>query len=319
MKRHVLVTGGAGFIGSHVAEAYLAAGYDVTVLDDLSTGRRENLPAGVRLVHADVGSPEAHALVARGGFDVVNHHAAQVDVRRSVADPVADARVNVLGLVNLVEGARAGGVRRLIFASSAAVYGEDAVPPIGERAAKLPASPYGAAKLAAEHYLAMFARLYAIETVVLRYSNVYGPRQDPRGEAGVVAIFGQRVLAGRPVVVYGDGEQTRDLIHVTDVAAANVAASRDALPARGDPEAFSYNIGTGIETSVNQLARLVAEAAGRPGEVDHAQDRAGEIRRSALQVDKACVELAWVPGVSLPDGLRSTMHWLAAQKLLRAG
>src|SRR6266545_81513 len=227
MKRAVLVTGGAGFIGSHVAEAYLAAGYTVTVLDDLSSGRPANVPQGADFLQADVRSPEVRQLLATGAFEILNHHAAQMDVRCSVADPVADASVNVLGLLNLLQGAQAGRVRRVILASSGGtVYAEAAALPIEETAPKLPVSPYGVAKLASEHYLAMFARLYGIEAVALRYSNVYGPRQNPRGEAGVVAIFARALLAGRPLVVYGDGEQTRDMVYVADVAAAGIAASQ---------------------------------------------------------------------------------------------
>src|SRR6266702_2654199 len=212
MSRKVLVTGGAGFVGSHVADAYLAAGDDVTVLDDLSTGRRENVPRGVRLVQADIRSPEARELVARGGFSLVNHHAAQMDVRRSVADPLFDAGVNVL------EGARAGRVGRIVFASSGGVvYGEHGPFPLVETAPKLPVSPYGTAKLASEYYLATYARLFGLEVVALRYSNVYGPRQRADGEAGVVAIFGRRLLRGEPLTIFGDGEQTRDMVYVKDV------------------------------------------------------------------------------------------------------
>ena len=236
-----------------------------------------------------------------------------MDVRCSVADPVADASINVLGLLNLLQGAQAGGVRRVVFASSGGtVYGDDAPLPIDERAAKLPASPYGAAKLSSEHYLAVFARLYGIQTVALRYSNVYGPRQNPHGEAGVVAIFARKLLAGESLVVYGDGEQTRDMVYVTDVAAANLAASECALPLPIDGlDGWAYNIGTGVETSVNRLARSVAAVVGRAAEIRHAPERPGEIRRSAVSADKAARELGWRPGTALADGLRSTVSWLA--------
>ena len=314
MLRSVLVTGGAGFIGSHVAEAYVAAGYEVTVLDDLSTGRAENVPAGARLVQADVRSAAARELIATGGFELLCHHAAQIDVRCSVADPVADASVNVIGLLNLLQGARAGNVKRVVFASSGGtVYGEGASLPVDERAPKLPASPYGAAKLASEYYLAAFAQLYGIPAVALRYSNVYGPRQDPQGEAGVVAIFGRRALAGEPLVVYGDGEQTRDLVFVADVAAANIAASEAPLPALASLDERAYNISTGIEMSINALAVLVADVAGRAAEVQHAPDRPGEIRRSALTPDKAARDLRWLPRTPLAEGLRATVAWLAGQ------
>lgn len=312
MKRRVLVSGGAGFIGSHLVRAYLAAGDDVTVVDDLSSGKRENLPEGVTLVQADVRSPEARSLAATGGFAILNHHAAQMDVRRSVEDPVFDAQVNVLGLLNLLEGAKAGGVRRVVFASSGGtVYGDGAATPTPETAPKLPASPYGTAKLTSEYYLATFAQLFGLEAVALRYSNVYGPRQNPHGEAGVVAIFGRRMLAGEPVTIYGNGEQTRDLVFVEDVAAANVLAAERPLPALTTLDARAYNVGTGVETSVNRLAELLAKAAGNSSAIGRAPARAGEILRSALDVGKAARELGWRPQVSLPEGLARTVRWLA--------
>ena len=312
MNRRVLVSGGAGFIGSHVVGAHLAAGDEVTVLDDLSSGRVENVPEGVRLVRADVRAPEARALVATGGFTIVNHHAAQMDVRRSVEDPVHDAQVNVIGLLNLLEGARAGGVRRVVFASSGGtVYGDGASPPTSEEAPKLPASPYGTAKLTSEYYLATFAQLFGLEAVALRYSNVYGPRQNPHGEAGVVAIFAKLHLAGEPITIYGDGRQTRDLVYVEDVAAANLLAAERPLPALGSLDARAYNVGTGIETTVNRLADLLAAAAGRDAEIQRAPARTGEIRRSALDVGKAGRELGWHPVVPLPVGLARTLRWIA--------
>jgi UDP-glucose 4-epimerase len=312
MKRRVLVTGGAGFIGSHVADAYLDAGYDVTVLDDLSTGDAKRLPAEVRFVRADVRSPEARAVLASGGFTVLNHHAAQIDVRRSVSDPVFDAHVNLIGLLNLLEGGRAGGVQRVVFASSGGVvYGDGERLPLPETAAKLPISPYGTAKLASEYYLATFAHLYGVETVALRYSNVFGPRQNAEGEAGVVAIFSGRVLKGEPLTIYGDGEQTRDMVYVRDVAEANVAASERALPARVDLDSRAFNVGTGIETSVNKLAAALAAAAGRGPEIRRAPERLGELRRSALAVDKAARLLGWRPRTTLADGLQLTLRAVA--------
>jgi UDP-glucose 4-epimerase len=311
VSRRVLVTGGAGFIGSHVVEAFIAAGDAVTVLDNLSTGRKENVARGARLVEADVRSPEARALLAAGGFTVLCHHAAQMDVRRSVTDPVYDAEVNVLGLLNLLEGARAGGVRRVVFASSGGtVYGEGASLPIPETAPKLPASPYGTAKLTSEYYLATFAQLYGLEAASLRYSNVYGPRQNPHGEAGVVAIFGKRLLAGDTVTIFGDGEQTRDMVFVKDVAAANVAAAGTPLPPLRDLDARAYNIGTGVETSVNRLVALMEAAAGRPADVRRAPARAGELLRNALDPAKAGRELGWTPRTDLAGGLAATIRWI---------
>jgi UDP-glucose 4-epimerase len=312
MTRRILVSGGAGFIGSHVVRAHLAAGDEVTVLDDLSSGRVENLPPGVPLVRADVRAPEARALVATGRFDMLNHHAAQMDVRRSVEDPVFDAHVNVLGLLNLLQGARDGGVWRVVFASSGGtVYGDGAPTPTPETAAKLPASPYGTAKLTSEYYLATFSQLFGLEAVALRYSNVYGPRQNPHGEAGVVAIFGKRLLAGEPITIYGDGEQTRDLVYVEDVAAANLLATQRDLAPLTALDVRAFNIGTGSETSVNRLADVLTAAAGRPSEIRRAPARAGEILRSALDVGKAGRELGWRPQVSLREGLERTLRWIA--------
>jgi UDP-glucose 4-epimerase len=312
MTRRVLVSGGAGFIGSHIVAAHRAAGDAVTVLDDLSSGRVENLPPDVPLVRADVRSAEARQLVASGGFAVLNHHAAQMDVRRSVEDPVFDAQVNVLGLLNLLEGARAGGVRRIVFASSGGtVYGDAAAPPTPETAPKLPASPYGTAKLTSEYYLATFAQLFGVEAVALRYSNVYGPRQNPHGEAGVVAIFAKRLLGGEPITIYGDGAQTRDLVYVEDVAAANLFAAERPLPPLESIDARAYNVGTSVETSVNRLAELLMQSTGRPGEIRRAPARAGEILRSALDVSKAARGLGWRPEVALPEGLSRTVRWVA--------
>jgi UDP-glucose 4-epimerase len=312
VTRSVLVTGGAGFIGSRVADAHLAAGDAVTVLDDLSTGRRENVPARARFVSLDLRSPDAREVVAAGRFDVINHHAAQMDVRRSVADPTHDASVNILGLLNVLEGARRGGTRRVVFASSGGtIYGEGAALPLAEGAAKLPISPYGAAKLASEYYLATLSRLHGFECVTLRYSNVYGPRQNPQGEAGVVAIFGRRLLAGEPLTVFGDGAQTRDMVYVEDVADANLIAAGAALPPLVDLDSRAYNVGTGVETSVAQLAALLGRAGGREPRVVHAPERSGELRRNALSVDKAARELGWRPRTPLADGLAKTLRWLA--------
>ena len=311
MTRRVLLSGGAGFVGSHVAEAYLAAGDEVTVLDDLSTGRRENLPRGVRFVHADIRSAEARDLLAQGRFELLNHHAAQMDVRRSVADPLFDLDVNLRGLLNLLEGARAGGVRRVVFASSGGVvYGDATAPPCREGAAKLPISPYGVAKLASEHYLMAYSRLYGLDVASLRYSNVYGPRQNAEGEAGVVAIFSRKMLAGEPLTIFGDGEQTRDMVYVKDVAAANLAASDRPLPPPEGLDTRAWNIGTGVETSVKRLAELLAAAAGRRPAIRYAPERPGELRRSALAVEKAGRELGWAPRTGLADGLGVTLRSL---------
>lgn len=310
MSRRVLVTGGAGFIGSHVVDAHVAAGDDVTILDDLSSGRRENVPPRVTLVEGDVRSPEARQLVAQGGFAIVNHHAAQIDVRKSVTDPGDDASRNVLGLLNILEGAREGKVQRIVFASSGGtVYGEGADLPTPEGAAKLPASPYGVAKLASEYYLSTFTQLYGLEAAVLRYSNVYGPRQDPHGEAGVVAIFCRRIIAGESLTIFGDGRQTRDMVFVRDVAEANLIASRQPLPRLENLDARAYNVGTGVETTVNELALELGTAAGRRPVIQHAAARPGEIMRSSLNPGKAKRELGWTPRTSLAAGLAATLRW----------
>ena len=232
-----------------------------------------------------------------------------MDVRRSVAEPVFDADVNVVGLINLLEGARAGGMRRVVFASSGGVvYGEGERLPLTEESAKLPVSPYGTAKLAAEYYLATFARLYGLETVALRYSNVYGPRQNPRGEAGVVAIFARQLLAGEPVTIFGDGEQTRDLVYVGDVAAANLAASECTLAPLRDLDARAFNIGTGEGTSVLTLARELSRIAGRDADIKFSPRRTGEIQISVLDIEKAAKLLGWKPKVALARGLELTFE-----------
>jgi UDP-glucose 4-epimerase len=313
--RHALVTGGAGFIGSHVTEALLAEGFDVTVLDDLSSGRREQIPAAARFVHADIRSAEAAACIRDGRFDAVCHLAAQMDVRRSVADPGFDADVNIRGTLNLLEAVRATGrATRVLFASTGgAVYGDFVAPPAVETSGKDPESPYGVAKFAVELYLAYYARVHGLDHVALRFANVYGPRQDPHGEAGVVAIFCQRLLAGEPLTVFGDGGQTRDYVYVGDVARAHVlAASRPAIPAgRVDDRAF--NLGTGRETSVLALAEALMTAAGRRATVTHAPARPGEQRRSVVSIAKAESDLGWTPQVALPEGLHRTFAWFSTR------
>ena len=312
MRRRVLVTGGAGFIGSHVADAFLGAGWAVTIIDNLSRGRMQNVPAGADFLRMDVGSVEAREVVASCRFDAICHHAAQVDVRVSVADPILDAEENILALLNVLEGARECGTKRFILVSSGGVVYGERKPPHAETAPKLPLSPYGVGKLAGEHYLACYSQLYGLEGVTLRYSNVYGPRQDPHGEAGVVAIFGNRLREGRPVLVYGDGEQTRDYVFVSDVARANLlAAEADLPPPDGTIDARAFNIGTGVETSVNALAAAMIQASGVRVDVEHAPPRAGELLASALVVEKAGRGLGWVPRVGLADGLRATYEWIA--------
>ena len=314
-SRRALVTGGAGFIGSHVADALLAAGYAVVIADDLSTGRRENVPSAAHLEVLDVGGPDIRPLVREGAFAVVCHLAAQIDVRASVADPAADATRNILASLNLLEAVRSAPTRpRVVFSSTGgAVYGDFVAPPSVETQAKDPESPYGIAKLSIEYYMAYYARIHGLETVALRYSNVYGPRQNPEGEAGVVSIFCQRLLSNRPLKVYGTGEQTRDYVFVGDVARANVLAASHAIAAPGPLDQRAFNIGTGVPTSVLGLAASLQRAAGTTLVVEHAPARPGEQMRSFVQVAKAFGELGWAPQVPLERGLRDTFEWFRAR------
>jgi len=297
----ILVTGGAGFIGSHVVDAYLAAGHDVVVVDDLSTGHRENLNPRARFHPLDIQDPRTAELLRDERPDVLNHHAAQMDVRRSVADPLFDARVNVLGTIHLLEAARQAGVRRVVFVSSGgAVYGEQETFPASETHTTNPLSPYGVSKRAGELYAFFYQAEYQLPFVALRYANVYGPRQDPHGEAGVVAIFTGKMLRGEPVSVNGDGLQTRDYVYVGDVARANLLAlERDVTG--------PVNVGTGVETDVNTLARHLLEATGSGSEIRHGPTKPGEQRRSVVDARRAGERLGWRPEVGLRDGLRQTV------------
>jgi UDP-glucose 4-epimerase len=324
MGRRVLVTGGAGFIGSHVANAFVADGSEVSVLDDLSSGKREQVPSKAKFHHLDIGSPDAARLVREGRFDVVCHLAAQIDVRKSVADPAYDAGKNILGTLNLLEAVRAskeaaerhgGGGTRFIFSSTGgAVYGDLVDVPTTETALKDPQSPYGTAKLSVEYYMGYYGRVHGLDTVALRYANVYGPRQDPFGEAGVVAIFCNRLIDGTPLTIFGDGLQTRDYVYAGDVASANVLASRAELPPATGVDSRAFNIGTSVETDVVELARRLRAVAGTSSAVEHAPARAGEQRRSAVNTAKAARVLGWRPEVSLDDGLRQTYEWFVARR-----
>jgi len=303
----ILVTGGAGFIGSHVVDTYVAAGHEVIVVDDLSTGRRENLNPKARFHRLDITDPAVVELIRDARPAVLNLHAAQMDVRRSVADPLFDARVNILGTINLLEAARKANVRRVLFVSSGgAVYGEQEAFPAPESHPTNPVSPYGVSKRAGELYAFFYQAEYQLPFVALRYANVYGPRQDPHGEAGVVAIFTGRMLRAEPVTVNGDGKQTRDYVYVGDVARANLLALESTATG-------PFNIGTGIETDVNTLARLLLEATGGRSEVRHGPTKAGEQRRSVIDSRRAAEVLGWRPEVSLADGLRRTVEWFRSR------
>ena len=313
--RNVLVTGGAGFIGSHVVDAYLERGDRVWVVDDLSSGSLANVNEKAEFVEMGIQDPDLRGLFRDVGFDLVSLHAAQIDVRTSVADPARDASINVLGMLNVVEGARESGTRRIVYVSSGGVvYGEPEEIPTPERAAKLPLSPYGVTKLSGEYYLHYYEVVHGIEYVALRYANVFGPRQDPHGEAGVVAIFCERLQSAEELTIFGDGEQTRDYVYVKDVVVANLLASEMILKPGPDIDAVAFNVGTGAGTSVNRLADVLESIAeNRPGRV-YREARAGELRHSTLDVSRFA-ERGWAARHTLEDGLRETFHFIAHQKI----
>jgi UDP-glucose 4-epimerase len=302
----ILVTGGAGFIGSHVCDVFLASGHEILALDNLSSGKKENLDPKVRLIELDIRSPEAATLIEQERPRVICHLAAQMDVRRSVEDPRFDAECNILGMLNLLEASRKAGVRKFIFSSTGgAIYGEQDVYPAPETHATRPVSPYGVSKASGELYLGYYKAQYGLDSVALRYANVFGPRQNPHGEAGVVAIFSQRLVAGKPCTIFGDGGQTRDFVYGPDVARANLLAfEKDYVGA--------INIGTGIQTDINELYRLLAEAAGSKEPARHAPGKPGEQRRSCVDNTLARRVLGWEPKVSLREGLRKTVEFFRA-------
>ena len=308
MAKRILITGGAGFIGSTIADLFLGAGWDVAVLDDLSSGKRDNVPAGARFYPVDVRSAAAHEVVAKERPQVICHHAAQIDVRRSMADPRFDADVNVGGLLNLMQAAvDARSVEHVLFASSGgATYGDTDDVPTPESHPQRPVSHYGAAKAASELYLGVYRANFGIPFAALRYSNVYGPRQDPHGEAGVVAIFCGRLLDGKACTVFGDGKQTRDYVFAGDVARANLLAAERRFDG-------ALNVGTGVETDVVGLYRHLARAAGVSRPPEHAPARLGEQRRSCID-PAAAGAVGWRPEVALADGLARTFEWFAARR-----
>ncbi len=307
----IMVTGGAGFIGSHVADAYVGEGHEVMVIDNLSSGKKENVPSAARFVLCDVTSDTAVEAVRTFRPEIVNHHAAQINVRASVTDPQFDAQVNILGSIRLLEASRQSGVRKFIFASSGgAGYGEQERFPAEETHPIRPVSPYGAAKMSVELYMNYYRAQYGLEYTALRYANVYGPRQDPHGEAGVVAIFAERLLRKQTAIVNGDGEQTRDFVYVGDVVRANKAAI-----ARGD--GMSINIGTGVETNINTVFRILRDLSGSRQEELHGPGMQGEQRRSCLENLMASVELGWYPETPLEEGLARTLDFFR-EKILKA-
>jgi len=307
----ILVTGGAGFIGSHLIDALVASSADeISVLDDFSTGKRYRLNPKATFYQLDLRAGAAVAsAVAKIKPEVIVHLAAQMDVRRSVADPAFDAQVNLIGFLNLIESARAHGLKRVVFSSSGgAIYGESDDLPTKEDSPLLPVSPYGVAKLATEAYLFFYKVQYGIDYLALRFGNVYGPRQDPHGEAGVVAIFCGRILDGKPATIYGTGAQTRDYVYVGDVVRAIVAALRS------NASGLALNVGTGIETNVNELYSTLAGIADFPTHPEYGAAKPGEQMRSVVSPARAAEVLGWHPETNLETGLRETFKYFKEQR-----
>lgn len=317
----ILVTGGAGFIGSHVVDAYIAQGHDVVVIDDLSTGHREFLNPKARFYQLDIADRAGvREVFARERFGLVNHHAAQVDVRVSVADPLRDARTNLMGLLTLLEACREFSVKKFIFISSGGViYGEPEELPVPEDAPKKPISPYGVAKLASEFYLFSAKQTWGLDYIALRYANVYGPRQTPKSEATVISTFSRQLVRSEPVTIFGDGEQTRDFVFVSDVVAANLLATErlagiNRVPVRSIDD-LAFNVGTGRETSVNALLKIFSRVLQRECDAHYAPPRPGELQRNALDISQAQRVLGFVPKVSLEEGLAKTLEWVRLESL----
>jgi UDP-glucose 4-epimerase len=308
----VLVTGGAGFIGSHLVDALVSRGDSVLVVDDLSTGNRANLNPAADFHQLDIRDPAAAELIRAERPDAISHHAAQMSVSRSVREPVFDAEVNVLGSLNIAMAAIAAGSRIVFASTGGALYGDAETIPTAETAPAWPVSPYGIAKLSFEHYLFGFRAQFGLSYLALRYANVYGPRQNPHGEAGVVAIFCEGMLGKRDYRINGAGTDTRDYVYVDDVVAANLLAI--------DSDVCDHlNVGTGRQADTNTIHRLVAERMGKPPEAEHGPARAGDLRASALDAAKIRGMLGWTPKVPLEDGIARTVDWFVAQKRSQAG
>jgi len=299
----ILVTGGAGFIGSNLVDALIDAGHQVLVVDNLSTGNKNNLNPKAKFLQLDIKDKKLAEVFSSEKPEIVFHLAAQIDVRKSVADPIWDAEQNILGSVSLLENCKQSKVKKIIFSSSGgAIYGDTDKIPTTEDQPERPISPYGIAKLTIDKYLAYYQQVFGLPYISLRYSNVYGPRQNSKGEAGVVAIFCDKILAGQQPVINGDGKQTRDYVYVADVVKAN-------LLALDSDKVGAYNIGTSVETDVNDLAELIKQAAGSDLELSHGPAKAGEQQRSCLDFYKAEKELGWQPAVNLEDGIKKTFEW----------
>ena len=304
----ILVTGAAGFIGSHIADAYIAEGHDVVVLDNLSTGKKENIPQGAKFIEADLRSPEIADIIGQEKPDIINHHAAQASVRIATESPALDAEINIIGGINLYEAAAKSGVRKIVFASTGgAIYGEQKYFPADEKHSKRPCSPYGVAKLSNEKYLGYYESEYGMEYTIFRYTNVYGPRQNPHGEAGVIAIFIDKLLSREQPFVNGDGTQTRDYVYIDDVVRANVLALEDEMNG-------IYNVATEMECSVNTLYELLRLKTGIPTPRKHRPAKSGEQMRSCCSYQKLASMHGWKPQVPLELGLSKTIDWFRSQR-----
>ena len=305
----ILVTGGAGFIGSHLVDRLVQEENEVVVVDNLSTGKKKNVNTRARFYKVDITSPRLERIFKKEKPELISHHAAQMDVRKSVADPGFDARVNILGLINLLENAVKYGTRRVVFASSGgAIYGEQNFSPATEEHPTQPLSPYGVSKRSSEHYLYYYHKVLGLESAILRYSNVYGPRQDPFGEAGVVAIFTKKMLQGDQPIINGNGMQTRDYLFVEDAVEANMAVINGSV-------SDTFNVGTAVETSVNQLFRYLAEITGSQMKELYGPEKKGEQIRSCLDFQKVHKRLEWEPKTPLMEGLKKTVeHFREALK-----
>jgi UDP-glucose 4-epimerase len=303
----ILVTGGAGFIGSHIVDAYLSAGHEVVIIDNLTTGQEKNLNPSAKIYKLDIREKEIKTIIAQESPDIVSHQAAQVDIRRSVLNPCYDADVNIIGSLNLLEASVEAKVKHIIFASTGgAIYGEQSYFPANEDHPLNPMSPYGIAKLSIEKYLAYYKEVYNITYTILRYGNVYGPRQNPKGEAGVVAIFCEQMLSGKTPVINGDGKQTRDYVYVSDVVAANLLALTNYQDASSNQ---AFNVGTGVETDVVTIFETLQSLLKSSFPQTHAKAKSGEQRRSVLDISKAKERLNWQPKVDLLNGFKQTLDF----------
>jgi UDP-glucose 4-epimerase len=307
-KLKILVTGGAGFIGSQVADAFISDGHDVCIMDNLSTGNEKNINPKARFFKYNIGNPEVLQIFEKEKFDVVNHHAAQIDVRKSVSDPIFDANINIIGTINLLQSCIKTGVKKFMFASTGgAIYGEQEYFPADENHPTKPVSPYGITKLAIEKYLFFYKNEYGLNYTILRYANVYGPRQNPLGEAGVVSIFTNKLLKNENPIINGNGEQTRDYVFVKDVVKANVLNLNNG-------SSDIYNVGTSIETSVIEIFSKLNEISGGIAEKKHGPSAKGEQLRSVITSDKLFKKFSWKPSVKINEGLKITYDYFKSKK-----